>query len=67
MHARFTISLVLGAVFAASPGRHAQSDLQRALKDTDVGNHWIYNDLKEGMVQAKATAKPLLVLFRCVP
>jgi hypothetical protein len=67
MHARFAIPLVLGTIFAASLGLHAQSDLQRGLKDTDIGSHWIYNDLKEGIAQAKATGKPLFVVFRCVP
>jgi hypothetical protein len=67
MRASFTISLLLGTILAANPGLPAQSDLQRGLKDTDIGAHWIYNNLKEGNTQAKATGKPLLVLFRCVP
>jgi hypothetical protein len=54
-------------IFAPSPWLHAQPDLQRNLKDTNVGKHWIYNDLNEGNAQAKATGKPLLVVFRCVP
>ncbi len=28
---------------------------------------WIYNDLAQGFTQAKASGKPLLVVFRCVP
>jgi hypothetical protein len=67
MHGRLTISIVLGMILAPSPRLHAQSDLQRNLKDTNVGKHWIYNDLKEGNAQAQATGKPLLVVFRCVP
>ena len=67
MYGRLTIPFVLGTIFASSPGLHAQSDLQRGLKDTDIGNHWIYNDLKEGGAQAKASGRPLFVLFRCVP
>jgi hypothetical protein len=67
MHAKFTIPLVLGMIVAPSPSLQAQSDLQRNLKDTNVGKHWIYNNLKEGDAQAKATGKPLLVVFRCVP
>jgi hypothetical protein len=54
-------------ILALTPGLHAQPDLQRNLKDTNVGKHWIYNDLKEGITQARATGKPLLVVFRCVP
>lgn len=67
MHAKLTMSLVLGMTFVPSGWLYAQSDLQRNLKDTNVGKHWIYNDLKEGNAQAKATGKPLLVVFRCVP
>lgn len=67
MHAKLLIPLVLGMFFAPVPSLHAQSDLQRNLKDTKVGKHWIYNDLKEGNAQAKAAGKPLLVVFRCVP
>jgi hypothetical protein len=65
MHAKFTLPLVLG--MALAPGLRAQADLQRNLKDTNVGKHWIYNDLKAGTAQARATGKPLLVVFRCVP
>src|SRR5262249_35919099 len=67
MHVRATIFFVLGTIFASPSGLHAQSDLQRNLKDTNVGKHWIYNDLKDGFAHAKATGKPLLVVFRCVP
>jgi len=67
MHAKFTVPLALGMIFAPSARLLAQSDLQRNLKDTNVGKHWIYNDLREGNAQAKASGKPLLVVFRCVP
>ena len=67
MQAKFTIPLVLGVIFAPNPPLNAQSDLQRNLKDTNVGTHWIYNDLKDGFAHARATGKPLLVVFRCVP
>jgi hypothetical protein len=67
MHARLTIPLVLGTIVAQSAWLQAQSELQRNLRDTNVGKHWIYNDLKEGNARAKATGKPLFVVFRCVP
>jgi serine protease Do len=31
------------------------------------GGYWIYNDLPKAFALAEATAKPLLVVFRCVP
>jgi hypothetical protein len=58
---------VLGAILAPPAGLHAQMTLQRALKDTDVGDHWIYNDPGAGRARAKATGKPRLDLFRSVP
>jgi hypothetical protein len=67
MHAKWTIPLAIGAIFAPVPELHAQSALQRGLKDTNIAKHWIYNDLKEGRTRAKAMGKPLLVVFRCVP
>ena len=67
MQAKLTFPLVLGMILAPGLSLHAQSDLQRNLKDTNVGKHWIYNDLKEGTARARATGKPLFVVFRCVP
>ncbi|MBI3463681.1 MAG: hypothetical protein HY000_11580 [Planctomycetes bacterium] len=57
--------LVAGLLVAA--GAHFQSDLKKALKDTEVAPHWIYDDIPKAFAQAKATGKPLLVVFRCVP
>jgi hypothetical protein len=53
-------------ILVPGPWLRAQSQLQRSLKDTNVGKHWIYNDLKEGHARARSTGKPLLVVFRCV-
>lgn len=36
------------------------------LKDGAAG-FWIYDDVDAGFAKAKATGKPLLVSFRCVP
>lgn len=67
MHAKVAIAFVLGGLVVPCAALQAQPELQRNLKDTNVGRHWIYNDLKEGNAQAQATGKPLLVVFRCVP
>mgnify|MGYP001561431792 CR=1 FL=1 len=50
---------------AASLG--AERTLQETLKDTAIGAHWIYDDFAKAVTQAKATGRPLLVTFRCVP
>jgi hypothetical protein len=38
--------------------------LQQSLKDNDVHESWIYNDMDAGFAEAKKTGKPLLVVFR---
>ena len=45
----------------------AQDDLRKNLKDTNVAEHWIYDDIAAGFTEARETGKPLLVTFRCVP
>ncbi|MBI3467382.1 MAG: hypothetical protein HY000_30605 [Planctomycetes bacterium] len=64
---RVPLLVVLGTLTVLSRAAHAQQDLQKQLKDTEVGAHWIYNDIAKGFEEAKATDKPLLVMFRCVP
>jgi len=44
-----------------------KDDLRKALKDLDAGASWIYDDLESSFAVARKTAKPLLVVFRCVP
>ena len=41
-----------------------ESLLQKDLKDTRLGSHWIYDDVELAMSRARAKKKPLLVLFR---
>lgn len=53
------------ACAATSVGTAAEeSILQRDLKDTRLGSHWIYDDVEAAMTRARAKGKPLLVLFR---
>jgi hypothetical protein len=42
----------------------AQTDLQKQLKDTAIGSHWIYDDFAKATAVAKETGKPILALFR---
>lgn len=64
---RCLFGLVLGVLVVWSPTAQGQNDLQKNLKDTNVAEHWIYDDIAAGFVEARATGKPLLVTFRCVP
>jgi len=41
--------------------------LQEALSDLDPEGDWHYNDPAAGFAKAKATGKPVLVVFRCTP
>lgn len=67
MNTRFIPYATAGALLLAVGGLHAQPNLREILKDTAVGAHWIYDDFAKGITDAKATSKPLLVTFRCVP
>jgi len=39
----------------------------RGRGDTDAGKNGWLSDLDDGLVQAKKSGKPLMVVFRCVP
>lgn len=60
---RWISFLFLCAVALAAFGQ----TIQEELKDLEVGDQWIYNDYQKAVSTAKATGKPLFVLFRCVP
>lgn len=64
MYRPLLIALVLALGF--STVAPAQT-VQQALKDVNVDKSWIYNDLNQGIAEAKRTGKPLLVALRCVP
>ena len=67
MRSRWLAGLVMGVLGAAVPEALAQNDLKKNLKDTNVADHWVYNDIASGFAAARATGKPLLVTVRCVP
>lgn len=67
MNARSSLYATAGALLLAVGNLHAQPNLREILKDTAVGAHWIYDDFAKGVTEAKATSKPLMVTFRCVP
>ena len=67
MQSRWLVGLVMGLFGAVVPESLAQNDLKKNLKDTNVADHWIYNDIAAGFAEARTTGKPLLVTVRCVP
>ena len=59
----FLLSAVVCAATSAAFARE-ESILQKDLKDTRLGSHWIYDDVELAISRARAKKKPLLVLFR---
>ncbi len=49
-----------------APAALKGQELRAALKD-GAADFWIYDDLPAAVTQAKASGRPLLVSFRCVP
>ncbi len=61
-----TISVFVVTSFAATvKDREAAVRADRATLENSA--RWIYTDVKRGFAEAKRTAKPLLVVLRCVP
>src|SRR5438270_633798 len=57
------LALTTGPLFAEDRNTKVRNDRQKFQASKD----WIYNDLAEGIRAAKASDKPLLVVFRCIP
>jgi serine protease Do len=59
----------LGLLLLSSPllGQDRDSKVRNDRKAFQASQDWIYNDLGEGVRAAKASGKPLLVVFRCIP
>jgi hypothetical protein len=49
------------------PSVKRDASLREKLAETDLAEHWIYDDVNAAREEARKTGKPLLVLFRCVP
>jgi hypothetical protein len=63
---RIFIPLLVLAVASISCAAEL-SILQKTLRDEDVDEAWIYNDLTKGIEEARKSKKPLLITLRCVP
>ncbi|HEY0982789.1 Trx7/PDZ domain-containing (seleno)protein [Schlesneria sp.] len=57
---------VVGSMIATGD---ADDGLKARLKDTNASltDIWVYNDIQQGMDEARRLNKPLFVTFRCVP
>ena len=62
---RFVVAiLAVGVAAAVAAGTESKSDLQKALKDTNLVGDWIYDDVDAGFARAAKEKKPLCVVFR---
>jgi hypothetical protein len=60
--------LILGLVATGTLDAQTREEKVRAdRKAFEAEAYWIYNDLGEGLSQARASKKPLLVVLRCIP
>ena len=60
-----TLSLLVAQTSFAANDRETKVRQDRARLADD--EHWIYNDLDRGLRESRASGKPLLVVFRCIP
>lgn len=56
-----------GLLSLAAVDVDAKTPLGESLKDIDVAEHWIYDDLPRAVAEAKSSGKPLMIVLRCVP
>jgi serine protease Do len=61
------LMLLLYALVDRRAQDEPETDVKGVLKDTDVADFWVYDNLESGIQQARRTGKPLLVTIRCVP
>ncbi len=61
---RIATALLLATTLSLADDK---AQLRAALKDDEPKGDWIYDDLAAGFAEAKATGRPLMVVFRCVP
>ena len=61
--------ILLGLLLTATPilGQDRDLKVRNDRKTFGSSRDWIYNDLAAGVGAAKASGKPLLVVFRCIP
>jgi serine protease Do len=65
-----TATVILGGLLLATAATIAQDRNEKVRSDREAfrdSTAWIYNNLDQGIAEAKKTGKPLLVVFRCIP
>jgi hypothetical protein len=67
MCCRILCALIAVLFCGTSYGQTRDEKVRGDKREIEGDGHWIYNDLEAGFAEAKASGKPLLVVFRCVP
>ena len=63
-----TTSAALALLMATSTGCSQDPQaLRKKIGDVEPVGEWNYDDLEQGVRQAKKSGKPLFLVFRCVP
>ena len=66
MRAPFTVLLAACAISSAFAGKR-DDQVNGDKADLAKAGNWIYNDLEKGFAEARASGKPLFVVYRCIP
>ncbi len=65
---KLTISLISAALITTTALAQTREEKVRADRaKVEAAGVWIYNDLPRAFAEARASGKPMLVLFRCIP
>ncbi len=67
MRRALAVLLILASSASAAPPNVRDQKVRADKAKVEAEGFWIYNDLAKGFEQAKATGKPLVVVFRCIP
>jgi serine protease Do len=65
------LALAVAAALVAAGPAAAQTPREKKVRDdkarVEAAGYWIYNDLPKAVAEAKATGKPIVAVFRCIP
>jgi serine protease Do len=63
----FSLFALYFSLIAPIAAQDRETKVRNDRKSVEEAGRWIYNDLPQGIAEAKKTGKPLLVIFRCIP
>jgi len=63
----FLFALLVLSTTSICVAQTREEKVRRDRQQVESNGYWIYNDLQQGLAQAKESKKPLLVVLRCIP